>query len=404
MCEINYLDAGRASRFFLTGGTGLLGSHIGSELLRRGYKVTFLARRDQRLAAAERVDRVLRWHGADSNIRRGARVVEGEITKPGLGLETELRHRLRGKIDQIIHCASDTSFAERDREQLTRANVEGMRHLLDFAADSRPEVLHHLSTAYVAGRRTGLCREELVQGVAFHNVYEETKCLAEWLAWERCRAEGIRLTIYRPSIVYGHSQTGRTFRFNALYYPARVAHTIKMLYETDIHERGGARAKGMGVRLEPDGSLYLPVRIEVLEGCGLNLIPVDYFVAAFIALMQETAGGVYHIVNERVKGIEELIRYIATWFGLSGLQACPGPACDRSDRNALETLVDEYLAPYGPYMRDTRVFGTARAGPILDRRGIACPDLDYHAFSRCIDYAVQVGWKTNLEDQVARIG
>jgi nucleoside-diphosphate-sugar epimerase len=396
---------GEASCTFLTGGTGFLGSHIGAELLRRGHEVTFLARGDRRQPAAERVDRVLRWHGVGPAARQRARVVEGEITAPRLGMESELHRTLRGRIDQIVHCASDTSFVERHRQQVTAANVDGMCHLLDFAAESRPRALHHLSTAYVAGRRSGLCREELVRGVTFHNVYEETKCAGEWLAWERCRAEGIRLTIYRPSIVYGHSQSGRTFRFNALYYPPRVAHMLKKLYEADIRERGGARAQEMGVRIEPDGSLYLPVRIEVQEGSGLNLIPVDFFLAAFFAIMEEAAeGGIYHLVNEQVKGIEELMGYIAAWFGLSGLQACASTAYDRSSRNALEILVDEYLEAYGPYMRDTRVFDTARAAPILGRRGIACPDLDFAAFGRCMEYAVQVDWKADLDGQGAGSG
>jgi nucleoside-diphosphate-sugar epimerase len=400
---VNSVD--RAEHFFLTGGTGFLGSHIGVELLRQGHEVTFLARGDRRLSAAERVDQVLRWHQAGPTVRQSAHVAQGDITAPGLGMEGELRRSIRGVIDQIIHCASDTSFAERDREQVTTANVDGLHHLLDFAAESRCQALHHLSTAYVAGRRSGLCREELVQGVEFHNVYEETKCRGEWLAWERCRTEGIRLTIYRPSIVYGHSQTGRTFRFNALYYPARVAFMLKKLYQADIRERGGAKAKEVGARIEPDGSLYLPIRIEAREGSGVNLIPVDYFLQAFFALMEEARdGGIYHIANRRVKGIEELMGYIARWFGLNGLQACPSATFDPSSRNALEALVDSYLEAYSPYMRDTRVFDLERARPILEKKGVTCPDLDFDVFSRCMDYAVQVDWKTDLGDQGAPAG
>lgn len=395
---------GKANHFFLTGGTGFLGSHIGAELLRRGHEVTFIARGDRHLSAAERIDRILRWQGASPDDRRRARVVVGELTAPGLGMEAEQRRTLQGTIDQIVHCASDTSFVERQREQVTAANIDGMRNLLDFAAGSGCQGLHHLSTAYVAGRRSGLCREELVRDAAFYNVYEETKCAGERLAWESCRAAGIRLTIYRPSIVYGHSRTGRTFRFNAFYYPARVAHMLKKLYETDIRDRGGVRAKEMGVRIERDGSLYLPVRIAVQDGGGLNLIPVDYFLAAFFAILEEGEGGIYHIVNERAKGIEELMGYIGAWFGLSGLRPCPSAAYERSSRNALEILVDEYLEAYGPYMRDTRAFDTARAGPILERRGIGCPELDYAVFSRCMAYAVRVDWRVNLDGQSPRSG
>ncbi len=69
--------------------------------------------------------------------------------------------------------------------------------------------------------KTGICPETLTDTRSFFNVYEETKHLAEMAAADCCSREGIRLNIFRPSIVYGHSRTGKTLRFNALYYPVK---------------------------------------------------------------------------------------------------------------------------------------------------------------------------------------
>ena len=76
-----------------------------------------------------------------------------------------------------------------------------------------------------------------------------------------CREMHLPLSIYRPSIVYGDSRTGRSLLFNALYHPVRTALFIKDLYERDILERGGRKAVEMGVRMEPDGTLTVLYRI-----------------------------------------------------------------------------------------------------------------------------------------------
>jgi nucleoside-diphosphate-sugar epimerase len=384
-------------RVFLTGGTGFLGSHIGAELLRRGYRVTFLARPTPQHSAEQRVGRVLVWHGVPTADRERAQVVAGDLTKPGLGIEPAAREGALDAGVQIVHCASDTSFLERDRDRVVAANVGGLRHLLEVAA-AGCAAFHHLSTAYVAGRHTGACREQLVRQVDFHNVYEETKCRAEWLASEICQAEDIPLTIYRPSICYGHSRTGRALRFDAFYYPMRTAHLVRRLFERDILQRDGERARHMGVCLERDGAMFVPVRIEASANGGLNLIPIDYLVAAFLALMETPlAGRIYHIANARTERLETLVDYTRSYFRLGGLRACTGGDCSTPPRSELETLVDGYLEPYGPYMRDTRTFDCAHSSPILERLGIACPALDYAVFQRCIDYALQVNWTVSLE-------
>lgn len=393
----------RQCRVLLTGGTGFLGSHLASALLKAGVEVHLLARADKRHSARERVDLLLDWFGLGAEERRRLRVIEGSIDHPGLDLDPETGANLRLTTDEIIHCASCTSFTERNRLEVEASNIQGLAHVLEFAAASRCANFHHLSTAYAAGRRIGLCREDLVDSGPYNNVYEETKAQGERTVWEVCRREGIVPSIYRPSIVYGDSKTGRSLRFNAVYYPVKTALFLKNIYEVDIAQRGGKKADQVGVRRESDGSLFMPLRLEVSDGGGINLIPVDYFVSAFLALMEERPdGGIFHIVNPRLKKIEDIIDYARRLFGLRGIEPCRTDDFKEKPKNALEVLYDSYLEAYSPYMRDTKTFDVSRAGPVLQKRGIACPEFDYDVFARCMNYAIEVDWGSRLHPEPAR--
>lgn len=169
-------------------------------------------------------------------------IVSGDLNCSDLGLCPTDYHQLASSVDEIIHCASDTSFSERKRPQIEKANVENLHHLLDFAAKSSCCFFHFISTAYVAGKKRGSCPEALVETQRFFNVYEETKYRAEKTAAKRCSKEGMRLNIYRPSIVYGNSRTGKTLRFNAMYYPVKMLvffkKSVSQKYRrTDIERR-----------------------------------------------------------------------------------------------------------------------------------------------------------------------
>jgi len=277
------------------------------------------------------------------------------------------------------------------------ANIDGLRNVLDFASESACFFFHHLSTAYVAGRREGLCREELLETGDFTNVYEETKARGERLVSDRCRSAGIRLNIYRPSIVYGDSKTGRSLLFNALYYPVKTTVFLRDLYEADILKRGGRRAAAIGVRRESDGSIYLPIRLEVERGEGINLIPIDHFVAAFAAIREGgPEGGIFHIVNPGQTTMGDLIDYTRRLFNIRGIEPCRPENFGSGPRNAIEMLFGNYLEAYGPYMRDKRTFAMDNARDILAAKGIACPAFDFEIFSRCMKYAVAVDWGGRL--------
>ncbi|NWF56365.1 MAG: SDR family oxidoreductase [Syntrophaceae bacterium] len=393
----------RSSRILLTGATGFLGSHIAAEMLRRGFSLWVLCRPKKQLTGQERFRRILDWLREEIPAPSKVRVVEGHLEQPRFGLDERQYSEMLSQVDEIVHCASNTSFSERKRAEVEAVNIAGLQRVLEAAAQSRCHFFHHLSTAYVAGKKEGVFREERVTNQDFHNLYEETKCLGERLVAELCAREGIRCTIYRPSIVYGDSRTGRALTFRALYYPVRTVLFFKNLYRADILENGGGKAKEMGVRMDRDGWVHLPIRLEKKENGGINLVPVDFFLQAFMALWGDALeGGIFHLVNPRPKKIDELVDFTSRLFRITGIRAVPPGDFLETPRNPLEVLFHAYLDAYHPYMRDGRVFDSREADSILRRRNILCPDLDYEIFSRCMNYAVASGWGQKRKAEFGR--
>jgi hypothetical protein len=154
----------------------------------------------------------------------------------------------------------------------------------------------------------------------------------------------------------------------------------------------------MGVHRDPDGTIRLPLRIEVIPEGGINLIPVDYFTDAFLSIMDGAPnGGIFHIVNQGVTRVEQLIDYTCRLFRVAGIRACEPEAFAAEPRNAIEMLFDRYVEPYVPYMSDRRRFEQVRSAPLIERNGTKCPPFDFEIFARCMAFAVESDWHSPLE-------
>ena len=379
------------SVIFLTGGTGFMGSHIAVELLKRGYFVIFLCRPKHNLSAYERVQKVLEWHGLPYN--KNFKVLSGQVDDPRLGLDDEIYTYLSENVDEIWHCAADTSFLERERKQAEKVNVQGMLNVLKLAVESKCYFLHHMSSAYVAGKVRGRCMEKYGPQRQFYNVYEETKYIAEGHVLETCGREGIRVNIYRPSITYGDSRTGKSLSFKAFYIPFRAGHYLKKLFERDIEENKGLKAEKLGVRKTEDGKIYIPIRIGKIDGSLFDLVPIDFAVDGCIAIMKNCLDGdIFHLVSRKPSTLDELILFGEKFFNAAGYKSVLAEDFVNKPRNALENLFDSFINVYEPNFHDDRIFDDTKAGKILDKNNIACPYLDYEIFSRCIKYAIEVDW------------
>jgi len=372
----------------LTGATGFLGAFLLEGLLERGYRVIVLGRPAGETKLAERLTNLVRW----LDIVPGDRLLPFEVdfAKQHLGLDEKKYAELCESTGKIIHCASDTSFAEHNRTRVEAANVNSLSSLLELAGDAHAEHFYYISTAYAAGVCQGLCRETPVGTARFTNVYEETKAKAEGMISQSCAACGIPLAILRPSIVYGHSRSGKSLRFNALYYCVKSLMYIRDIFAKDI-AGGGERSGKWGFRRDADGAVYLPLAVWLPERGGINLIPVDYFVATTLAVLEaENSGGIYHITCDDPPDIPILINYAERFLGIRGIRAVWGAPAKKEAANPAEELFAKFIEQYRPYLSDRRVFDRSRIKRIAPN--LSTPAFTYDIFERCMTYAIACDW------------
>ncbi len=371
---------------FITGAAGFLGGFLTAELVRRGVKTVLGVRPRGNVSPKSRVDNLFRFMELSPRVE--PLVLPVDILKPDLGLSSAQR-KLIEDIPVVVHCAADTSFAQRLGKVVHATNIEGLENV--FRALPGCDRFFHMSTAYASGIQQGRITEELQFPSEFNNPYEQSKNHAEKVITELCSSRGTDLTIFRPSITYGHSVTGASLRFNALYYPVRTFLFLRDSLRRDILERGGKRASVLGASLGSDGKLRLPVS---LPGEGwLNLIPVDYLVDSVIIIMESGATGIFHLVNPRSCTVEGITGYLMEHYLISGIGISNGIPSD----GALQALVNRYMDVYYPYFCDTRVFDDSRSAEVLRPAGIDCPEFNGRIFRKCMDFAIENGWGDKIE-------
>ncbi len=196
----------------MTGFPGFLGSALLPGILKRtDGSATCLV---QPKFATQAQRRVAELSAADPFLQGRIQLVEGDITRHGLGLAADT---LAG-VTEAWHLAAVYDLTV-PRDVAVRINVGGTRNVLD-ALEGCPKLtrLHYFSTCYVSGRYAGpFGEDDLEVGAPFNNFYEETKNLAEAdVRWHM--SAGMPATIYRPSIVVGDSRTGETQKFDGPYF------------------------------------------------------------------------------------------------------------------------------------------------------------------------------------------
>ena len=197
----------------VTGVTGLLGRSVLQRLLDA----------DSRLRAIVLVRDHARWVRAAVEIGGADRVtvVRGDLTVAGLDLTSDARQTLRRRVTAIVHLAADTSFSN-PLVHARAVNTAGTQHLLELASECDASIrLAYVSTAFVAGRRTGRITEELgPESAGWVNAYEQSKYEAEQLV----RHQAAEWVILRPSTVVCDDRNGAVTQVNAVHRALRLYH------------------------------------------------------------------------------------------------------------------------------------------------------------------------------------
>lgn len=169
----------------VTGGTGLVGSHLISALVAQGKQVKAIYR--TAVPVFPGCDHV-QWVQADIlDMLRIEEVMEG--------------------VQQVYHCAAVVSFNPKKREQLGRTNIDGTANIVNASLAAGVQKLLFVSSVAALGR---LRKEPMVNETmswtkeTSNSEYGRTKYLAEMEVW-RGAAEGLPAVVVNPTIILGES-------------------------------------------------------------------------------------------------------------------------------------------------------------------------------------------------------
>jgi len=252
------------------------------------------------------------------------------------------------------------SFAEEERDEIFRMNVDGARNVIEVVKQTPGKRLHHVSTAYVAGMRDTALESEINVGQKFRNPYEASKCEAEELI-ESSRMNGsIVPTVYRPSVVIGDSRTGRVTHFHGVYA------FIRGLWST---------LERMRRRNPSNGTIQLALRVPGSGNTTLNFVPIDYVVNGMVEIggRESSIGKTYHLANPEATPNRVWLPAVCRLLGMEGLRFVDPQSFVNEPPNRLEALFRKHMAFYYMYLQGEPRFDCSRALEALKGTGIECP-------------------------------
>jgi NAD(P)-dependent dehydrogenase (short-subunit alcohol dehydrogenase family) len=362
--------------YFVTGATGFIGRHLVAELLKRDGTVYVLVREGSR---GKVDDLVQRLGAAEGRIVP----VTGDLAKPGLGVDG-----FDEPIDHLFHLAA-VYDVEADEETMARANVDGTRHVVEFANSREVGRFHHTSSIAVAGRYKGVFQEDMFdEDQKLSHAYHRTKWESEKVVRDGVEAKTL---VFRPGIVVGHSETGEMDKIDGPYYFFKLLQKLREALPA-----------------------WFPLAGP--EGGQTNIVPVDFVARAMdhIAHLSDAdlPGDTFHLVNPEPMSVGVAINEFAKaghapQFAMridanltnvvpkpvrAGLMALPTV---KKIRN--ETLRDLGIPPDAMENRDFFCTFDARdTQRALKGTGIAVPPLSTYA-PRLWDY-----WERNLDPDLFR--
>jgi thioester reductase-like protein len=342
---------------FVTGATGFIGRHLVLGLLERGFRVFALTRAANGSPAGDRLTHALQSaHGRPlpEQFRSRLEPLEGDLVKPGLGLQGDTQERLAAEVSQIFHCGGDTRFFPKDRAAYRAVHLDGPLHILRTIDRGQRVRFHHVSTAYVAGRRNGTAFEdELAVGQSFRNPYERIKLEAEQTIRSACKSRGIGLTIFRPSIVIADPRVTNAEWADPI--STRFAGFARLcgFYR---HTLGRIRALRPSLRVRGSGK------------SALNVVPITYVVEAMLATAANgrTSPETFHLVDPAPPRNQELLDRISELLGLRGLEPFEHRTLPIEGASLLERVVENLLRPYQDYFFESPTFDDRHARRLLN--------------------------------------
>ena len=184
---------------FVTGGTGMVGSHLLYDLISGGESVRALKRKQSSLTTTRRI---FSYYTSDYEyLINKIEWVNGDI------LDFYTLWEYLEDVDIIYHGSALVSFSSRDRKHLYQTNVVGTSNIVNAARDRNIQKICFLSSIASLGEfgegkvinESAPMKNEFLK---LRSDYSKTKFQAELEIW-RGISEGLDTVIVNPSVILG---------------------------------------------------------------------------------------------------------------------------------------------------------------------------------------------------------
>lgn len=182
----------------VTGGTGLVGSHLLHKLVSENEQVKAIYRRKHTL---ERVKHVFSYYSENhKDLYDKIEWIEADLNDvPSLEIAFQ-------NVDYVYHCAAFVSFEPNKYYQLRDVNIDGTANIVNLAVSNHIKKLCYVSSIAAIGHEphpNQLITEQTEWNPeADNSVYAITKYGAEMEVW-RGTQEGVPAVIINPGIILG---------------------------------------------------------------------------------------------------------------------------------------------------------------------------------------------------------
>ena len=208
----------------VTGGTGLLGSHLLYDLCQQNESIRAIYRSEKRLKKTQGLFSLL--GDPDQELFQKIEWIHCSLLDIP-SLETALV-----EVEQVYHCAGMVSFDPSERKELYRNNVRATARLIDVCLAQGVKRLLYVSSVAAIGKEPGggPVNEESPWNPNESYAYGQSKWEAELEVW-RGQQEGLGTVVVNPGIILGTGYWGqgsdllfsRIYRGLKIYPPGKAA-------------------------------------------------------------------------------------------------------------------------------------------------------------------------------------
>jgi dihydroflavonol-4-reductase len=192
----------------VTGGTGLVGSHLLYHLTLQHAKIRAIYRTKSSL---EKVKKVFSYYTSDATLFDQIDWCEADITQVPSMIPAfkDVKH--------VYHCAAFISFDSKDYIEMRKVNIHGTAIVVNLSIDAKVDKFCFVSSIAAVGESNngGFITEESEWNKELDNSgYSITKFGAEMEVW-RASQEGVDVVIVNPGVILGsgfwNSGSGKLF-------------------------------------------------------------------------------------------------------------------------------------------------------------------------------------------------